>query len=110
MARKSEKPKDEQELPATLQISGLSEFYFDQLVLAAWIEGHSLRAEAQNLLQAMLYAKLEARKSLLAELARKRNISMNELIDDILTGEAKPLSPAQYAASKIIKEGPGQCA
>ncbi|MEN8443376.1 MAG: hypothetical protein ABG776_00020 [Cyanobacteria bacterium J06555_13] len=100
MARKSEKPQSERELPESIQIAGLSEFYYDQIVVEAWLKGRSIRAEAQSLLQAMLYKRLEPKKMMLAELARKRGITVEQLTDDILTGKAQPLSPEQYAAFK----------
>jgi len=100
MARKSEKPKSERQLPDSIQIAGLSEFYYDQLVVESWLKGRSIRAEAQSLLQAILYKRIESKRLMLAELARKRGVTVEQLTDDILTGDAEPLSPEQYAAMK----------
>lgn len=104
MARRSGKPPSERELPDSIQIGGLSEFYYDQLTIESWLKGRSIRAEAQSLLQAILYKRMETKRFMLAELARKRGITVEHLIDSILMGSAEPMSPEQYAAFKSEEE------
>ena len=86
-------------LPETLQIAGLSEYYYDQLTIEAYLKGRSLRMEAQSLLGAILYRRRDDRAKMLAELARKRDITVEEMIDMILMGVAEEMSPDEYAAS-----------
>jgi hypothetical protein len=73
-----------------------NEWYYDLLQVEAWIKNRSLSDEACNLLCARLMQRENYRNEALDHLARKRGITRQQLIDDILKGTAKPMSAEEY--------------
>ena len=74
-----------------LRIQNLGEYYNDALTVEAFIKNRSLAAEANSLLSAQLYRRKDARESMVRELARKRNITFEEMWDQILAGTAEQM-------------------
>ncbi len=81
-----------------LQVPYLGEHYTDMLQLEAWIKDRSMPTEAQSLLCSSLMRREATRQAILQRLADKRGISVAALTDQILVGEASPLSQEEFAA------------
>jgi hypothetical protein len=81
-------------------VSALGEPYMDMLTVEAWLKRRTLAAEGNSLLCAKLMQRQAYREQIVAELARKRGISFEQMWDDILLGRAEPISPADYAQLK----------
>ena len=80
-----------------LQIPYLGEHYADLLKLEAWIKARSAPAEAQSLLCAMLMKRESIRDGILQRLAKKRSISKDELVANILAEKEEHMSSEEYA-------------
>lgn len=86
-------------MPDRLNIRHPGEYYGDMLALEAFLKGgRSLSEEACNLLCARLMQRREIRGEMLEHLARKRGISVEALVEDILKGRAKAIEPEEYKA------------
>ena len=84
-------------MPDRLNIRHPGEFYGDMLAIEAFLKGgRSLSEEACNLLCARLMQRREIRTEMLVHLARKRRVSVEALIEDILKGRAQPIEPDEY--------------
>ena len=83
-----------------LRLPVFGELMWDYLMIEAFCKGRSLAQEALSLLGAILYQRAAYREEMIAELARKRGISPDEMRDCILTGRAKMLTSAEYKELK----------
>ena len=77
-------------------VAGLGEYYSDALKIEAWLKNRSIQAEAGSLLTDKLIQREAQRMKILEDLARKRKISAEELIDQILCDRAEGMSPEDY--------------
>ena len=82
------------------------EWYYDLLKVEAWLKGRSLSDEASNLLCARLMQREEYRNKALDHLARKRGITREQLIRDILLDQAQQMSADEY--KQAAAEDPDQ--
>jgi hypothetical protein len=80
-----------------LQIGAISEFYEDLLRVDAFLANNSLAAQGKSLLQSYLGQKESKIKERVAYLARKRNISTEELWQQIQAGTAQQMTKEEYA-------------
>ena len=80
-----------------LQVPYLGEHYADLLKLEAWIKARSAPNEAQSLLCAMLMKREATRDAILQRLAKKRSISKDELVANILADKEAHMSSEEYA-------------
>jgi len=71
------------------------------LRLEAWLKSKSLANEANNLLCARLMQRKEYRAEMFEWLARKRGMSADALMLDVIAGRAKPMSQSEYAEIAI---------
>lgn len=76
-------------------ISPLGEYYRDLLEVDSWINARTASTQANSLLCAKLQEREDRIRERVAYLARKRNISPDEMWMQILKGEAKDLSPEE---------------
>lgn len=90
-----------------LQIPFLGEYYNDLLVIEAWLKDRSAPTEAQNLLCSELAKREAPRTAIIERLARKRGISADALIDQILAGTAEHLTPEDYSEIRKQQEQQG---
>lgn len=74
-------------------VSGVGEWYLDMLAIDAWINSRSIGAQASGLLCTKVQEREARIKERLAYLAEKRKISVKELTNQILTGQAVRLMP-----------------
>lgn len=75
-----------------LQIGALSEFYEDLLRADSFLANNSLASQGKSLLQSFLGQKEAKIKERVAYLARKRNISFEEMWQQIQNGTAQQMS------------------
>jgi hypothetical protein len=75
-----------------LQIGALSEFYEDLLRADSFLANNSLASQGKSLLQAFLGQKESKIKERVAYLAKKRNISFDEMWSQIQSGAAEQLT------------------
>ena len=80
-----------------LQVPYLGEHYADLLKIEAWLKARSVPNEAQSLLCAMLMKREAARDGILQRLAKKRGISKDQLVANILAEKEAHMSSAEYA-------------
>lgn len=67
------------------------------LAVEAFLKGgRSLGDEACNLLCARLMQRRDIRGEMLSHLARKRRITVDALIEDILKGKAQAMTPEEF--------------
>lgn len=78
------------------KMSPLSEFYEDLLRADAFLGRNSLAAQGKSLLQAKLNEKEAKIRERVTYLARKRNISFDEMWQQIQTGTAQQMSQDEY--------------
>lgn len=76
------------------------EWYMDLLQVEAWIKGRSLSDEACNMLCTRLMQREEYRNKALDHLARKRGITREQLVEEILKGEAQQMTAEEYRQVK----------
>ena len=74
-----------------LYIAPLGEAYEDALRIEAWLKNRTVASEASSLLSARLMSRQSYREKMIGYLATKRGISPEELTQQILSGEAKPM-------------------
>ena len=86
------------------QMPFLGEYYNDLLAIEAWLKDRAAPTEAQNMLCSALTEREAARNAIIKRLARKRGISADALIDQILSGTAEHLTPEEYAAMRDQQE------
>ena len=79
-----------------IKLTQLGENYEDTLIVEAWLKGRTPGQEASSLLCAKLMQRKQVRDEMVAELARKRGITFEEMWDRIVTGEAKQVTPKEY--------------
>lgn len=89
------------------QIPFLGEYYNDLLAIEAWLKDRAAPTEAQNMLCSALAEREAARAAIIEHLARKRGISADALIDQILAGTAEHLTPEEYATLRDQQEQQG---
>lgn len=75
-----------------LQIPDLGEYYNDMLRIEAALKNRTLPQEANSLLCAMLQQRDEKRHRMVEHLARKRQISFDEMWQQLLDGTYAPLA------------------
>ncbi len=75
-----------------LQIGALSEFYEDLLRADSFLANNSLASQGKSLLQTFLGQKEAEIKERVAYLAKKRNISFDEMWTQIQSGAAEQLT------------------
>jgi hypothetical protein len=75
-----------------LQIGALSEFYEDLLRADSFLANNSMASQGKSLLQSYLGQKESKIKDRIAYLARKRNISFEEMWQQIQIGSAQQMS------------------
>ncbi|NJL55532.1 hypothetical protein HC928_10295 [bacterium] len=80
----------------------LGEDYLDLLTIDAALAGKSLANQATSILQARLMAKRELIEERVRELARKREISYEQMLDMLKAGLYKKLTPQEYET--IVKD------
>ncbi|MFG6100502.1 hypothetical protein SPB21_35015 [Leptothoe sp. ISB3NOV94-8A] len=86
------------------QMPFLGEYYNDLLAIEAWLKDRSAPTEAQNMLCSALTEREATRNAIIERLARKRGISAEALIDQILAGTAEHLTPEEYATLRDQQE------
>ncbi len=79
------------------KMSPLSEFYEDLLRADAFLARNTLPGQAKSLLQAFLTQKEPKIRERIAYLAKKRNISFDEMWDRIQAGTAEETSKQEMA-------------
>ncbi|TBR56428.1 hypothetical protein B4U84_29850 [Westiellopsis prolifica IICB1] len=91
LPRKDEMPKKDERLA----IPALGEYYNDMLTVDAWVNGRTKVVQAQSL----LCAKLQERDKLIKErveyLAKKRDITFDQMWAAILNGTAQKMIPGE---------------
>lgn len=80
-----------------LQIGALSEFYEDLLRADAFLANNSLASQGKSLLQSYLAQKESKIKERVSYLAKKRNISTDEMWMQIQQGTATQLTQEEIA-------------
>jgi hypothetical protein len=80
-----------------LQIGALSEFYEDLLRADAFLANNSLASQGKSLLQSFLSQKEGKIRERIAYLAKKRNISTDEMWLQIQKGDAAQLTQDEIA-------------
>jgi hypothetical protein len=75
-----------------LQIGALSEFYEDLLRADSFLANNSLASQGKSLLQSYLGQKETKIKERIAYLAKKRNISFEEMWQQVQSGTAQQMS------------------
>lgn len=75
-----------------LQIGALSEFYEDLLRADSFLANNSLASQGKSLLQSYLGQKESKIKERITYLAQKRNISFEEMWQQIQSGTAQQMS------------------
>lgn len=83
-------------MAARLQVPYLGEHYNDMLLIEAWIKDRSAASEAQSLLCSALMKREGARTAILERLAAKRGITVEELKNQILLGQASHLTSDEF--------------
>lgn len=79
-----------------IKIADLGEPYNDRLIVEAFLKGASIPQEATSLLRAKLMEREPFREKLVAQLARKRGITPEEMWDAIILGRATKLTREEY--------------
>ena len=87
-----------------IRLRNLGEYYTDMLQLEAFIKNSSLTAQAETLLRTQLFQRTKYRSEVLEHLAWKRQISLEELKKQILTGTATQLSQNEFIEMGQIGE------
>lgn len=87
-----------------MRIADLGEFYNDRLIIEAFIKDNTLSQEAASLLRAKLMEREAFREKIIAELARKRGISFEQMWTDVLVGRAVKLSPEEFVQLEAMKD------
>lgn len=72
------------------------EIYYDMLKVEAWLKRRTMSAEGTSILCSRLMQREEYRNRLVAELARKRGITFEQMWDDILCDRAVYMTPNEY--------------
>ncbi len=85
-----------------LVIAPLGEPYEDLLAIDAFLAGNSVPQQGKSSLSAYLKQKKPYIEEGVRYLARKRQVSFEEMWDLILTGEVEKLSPEEYR--ELLKE------
>lgn len=85
-----------------IQLGNLGEYYTDMLRLEAFIKNSSLTAQAETLLRTQLFQRTKYRNEVLEHLAWKRQISVEELRKQILTGTATQLTQGEFIEMEEI--------
>lgn len=83
--------------PGRLQIGALSEFYEDLLRADSFLANNSMASQGKSLLQSYLGQKETKIKERIAYLAKKRNISPDEMWQQIQSGAAQQMSKQELA-------------
>ncbi|NET10727.1 MAG: hypothetical protein F6K09_08455 [Merismopedia sp. SIO2A8] len=83
-----------------LQIGALSEFYEDLLRADSFLANNSIAGQGKSLLQSHLSQKESKIKDRVAYLAKKRNVSFEELWTQIQSGTAEQLTADDYKESQ----------
>jgi hypothetical protein len=83
--------------PGRLQIGALSEFYEDLLRADAFLANNSLASQGKSLLQSFLSQKEGKIRERIAYLAKKRNITPDEMWLQIQKGDAAQLTQDEIA-------------
>lgn len=79
-----------------LAIQNLGEWYMDVLAIEAYLSQQTISSECAGILRKVLIDRTRIRESMLAELARKREMSTDDLKDAILAKKAEPITSEQY--------------
>lgn len=90
-----------------IKIADLGEPYNDRLIVESFLKGTSLPQEATSLLRAKLMEREPFREKLVAQLARKRGITPEQMWDEIVLGRATKLTRDEYIeleAARAIQE------
>jgi hypothetical protein len=87
-----------------LQIGALSEFYEDLLRADSFLANNSLASQGKSLLQAFLSQKEAKIKDRIAYLAAKRNITFEEMWQQIQNGTAQQMSQEELSDLKESDE------
>lgn len=80
-----------------LQIGALSEFYEDLLRADSFLANNSLASQGKSLLQSYLGQKEAKIKERITYLAQKRNISFEEMWQQIQSGTAQQMSQEELS-------------
>jgi len=80
-----------------LQIGALSEFYEDLLRADSFLANNSLASQGKSLLQSYLGQKEAKIKDRVSYLAKKRNISFEDMWSQIQTGTAQQMTREELA-------------
>jgi hypothetical protein len=80
-----------------LQIGAISEFYEDLLRADSFLANNSLASQGKSLLQSYLGQKEAKIKERIAYLAQKRNISFEEMWQQIQSGTAQQMSKEELS-------------
>ena len=85
-----------------IHLGNLGEYYTDMLQLEAFIKNSSLTAQAETLLRTQLFQRTKYRNEVLEHLAWKRQVGLEELKKQILTGNATQLSQNEFIEMRQI--------
>ncbi len=83
-----------------LQIGSLSEYYEDLLRVDAFLANNSLASQGKSLLQAFLTQKEQKIKERVTYLAAKRNITFEEMWQQIQSGTAQQMTQDEVSDLK----------
>jgi len=103
MPRRKSTDKPGKQTDDRLSVAPLGEPYMDRLEIEKFLKDSSVPQEAASLLRAKLMEREDYRDKLLAELARKRGISFEQMRDDILTGKAQKLTKEEFIQMEEIR-------
>lgn len=81
-------------------VAPFGEPYYDMLKVEAWLKRRTMSAEVNSLVCSQLMRRKEYRDGLVAELARKRGISFEQMWDDIIYDRAQPMTATEYRAAR----------
>ena len=90
-----------------LYLPALGEIYDDALRVEAYLKNRTMATEGNSLLCSILMKHAQYREEAVRYLARKRRITYEEMIEQILSEEAEELSTEDFQAiRKAEKENP----
>jgi hypothetical protein len=85
-------------------ISYPGEYYDDAWTIEAALKGRNKTAEGASLLCAKLQEREARRNQMVQYLAKKRNISFEEMWNQLLTGEYEPITPTELKRLQYFAE------
>ncbi len=85
-------------------ISYPGEYYDDAWTIEAALKGRTKTAEGSSLLCAKLQERESRRNQMVQYLANKRNISFEEMWNQLLVGDYEPLTPVEFKKIQEMME------